>query len=945
MNTRATEAHAIAEASPVAHAEHVRASHHEHAPGKSGSAVFAQILGQKVAASDPTQTSEAESKKLPGLPELPNVRATSMTTPEPRGPTSLAMTDTLDTGIPPARIFHEKDVPGGKQTEANTTNQPAKGPAVKVTHSATALSPSAPDIRRFPREFASPVPKATETSKPPAETKVPTPSEQPVLREKRSPSTPHPPQPEQGSVINRETSNGDDRPAVRLAARGESRTETPHAAARASTDKPATKPASEALVPPASPSRDAPNTLDTPDLKPVIHSSAKEQVVAGRPTVKASALDSASPSTASTTVEPRLPKVAPHPVATARPGTTPDVTTAAANASSDVPPTHLQAPVHDSDASPKATTHPPDSRAHVLYAQARTVTPTTFAPDGNTTMANARAVAEDVPLTTNAQHAREPNNDSNVTKPHTKAGPAVPASHTPRTSTLPLGAVPTAVATSAPILSPTQATIPSPTAPSNEKPAPGARHPSKDSNERTVANTTAAPILPTTLSPPVPIPNGASTTQDHSATAATVDGPKAEPFSQNTAPVAKPAIVDHAPASTNHSPRKPTSVPADAAATAPSAQPLPVAVAAATPPPAKAAEPPPRGETSPVAAATPTRPSIARPKQAATIADQSSIAVGSSEKPSSESAEPSPSPSAPAPALPPPTPISPTTANAISAAGPQGAPSRAKNESIQPKKRIAETGRDIEDRSDGRSEVDDGDAAPAQAFRLAVEPTATAPSAGAPPVEPKVVKAAERPASETPDLSTSASSKPHSPAPTPDLLAGQNTARLVPPPMVEKPATVGTAIPPQTVVSASTVDGPAFSAAEQTSKLVDRAIDDPGLSVAVMPHAAHMSITSTTGDLALHVRVRDGSADVNVSGSLAPLFDSKAPEVRTVLAGEGLSLGSFATDQRGQSQHHQQPSEPGARPDSHPTLPKPRHTSSVTSDTDISDDHRIHVTA
>jgi hypothetical protein len=111
-----------------------------------------------------------------------------------------------------------------------------------------------------------------------------------------------------------------------------------------------------------------------------------------------------------------------------------------------------------------------------------------------------------------------------------------------------------------------------------------------------------------------------------------------------------------------------------------------------------------------------------------------------------------------------------------------------------------------------------------------------------------------------------------------------------------------------------------------------------------MPHAAHMSILSTTGDLALHVRVRDGSADVNVSGSLAPLFDAKAPEVRTVLAGEGLNLGSFATDQRGQSQQHQQPAEPFARSEARAAPPTSRPTSSIARDTDLSDDH-IHVTA
>jgi hypothetical protein len=163
--------------------------------------------------------------------------------------------------------------------------------------------------------------------------------------------------------------------------------------------------------------------------------------------------------------------------------------------------------------------------------------------------------------------------------------------------------------------------------------------------------------------------------------------------------------------------------------------------------------------------------------------------------------------------------------------------------------------------------------------------------------------------------------------------------------VADKPIPLAPNLAPQNTVPLSNAEAATLATTEQTTKLVDRAIDDPGLSVAVLPHAAHMSITSTTGDLALHVRVRDGSADVNVSGSMAPLFDSKAPEVRTVLAGEGLSLGSFGTDQRGQSQQHHQPSEPAARSDARPTSPNVRAPSSVPSDTDISDDRRIHVTA
>jgi hypothetical protein len=301
-----------------------------------------------------------------------------------------------------------------------------------------------------------------------------------------------------------------------------------------------------------------------------------------------------------------------------------------------------------------------------------------------------------------------------------------------------------------------------------------------------------------------------------------------------------------------------------------------------------------------------------------------------------------------------PTLIRPTTANAASAGDPQSAPAPAKNESVPPKKIGANTKRDLDgrlhdrfdDRSDDRSDVDDKDAAPTQVPHPTAAPTPTAPHSQPPHVEPKVAKAAERPVSEPPDLSTSATHKPTSSAPTSELLLGQNAARLVPTPLVEKPPTAGTASPPPNAISASTVDGPASSAAEQTSKLLDRAINDPGLSVAVMPHAAHMNITSTTGDLALHVRVRDGSADVSVSGSMAPLFDSKAPEVRTVLASEGLNLGSFATDQRGQSQQqHQQPPEPTVRSNSRTALPSSRQTPSVGDTSDISDDHRIHVTA
>jgi len=153
-----------------------------------------------------------------------------------------------------------------------------------------------------------------------------------------------------------------------------------------------------------------------------------------------------------------------------------------------------------------------------------------------------------------------------------------------------------------------------------------------------------------------------------------------------------------------------------------------------------------------------------------------------------------------------------------------------------------------------------------------------------------------------------------------------------------------TFLPAGSDASVHEASAPSTPAAQRTD-LVDRAIADPGLSVTVMPHSAHLSIASDAGDLALHVRVRDGSADVNVSGSMAPLFDAKAPEVRNILAGEGLQLGSFATDQRGHSQGQQgQPESAPRTNDPHP-LPPPRRASTSTPEVQIADDRRIHVTA
>lgn len=133
--------------------------------------------------------------------------------------------------------------------------------------------------------------------------------------------------------------------------------------------------------------------------------------------------------------------------------------------------------------------------------------------------------------------------------------------------------------------------------------------------------------------------------------------------------------------------------------------------------------------------------------------------------------------------------------------------------------------------------------------------------------------------------------------------------------------------------------------AVEAAAIYQRAIEDSGLAVTVLPHVAHLSLSSDAGDLSLHVRVRDGSADVNVSGSMATIFESKAPEMRTVLANQGLGLGSFAADHHGQGGHSQQHPEP-ATSDHHPSHPakatRPRATAGESTQLD---EGRIHITA
>jgi hypothetical protein len=137
------------------------------------------------------------------------------------------------------------------------------------------------------------------------------------------------------------------------------------------------------------------------------------------------------------------------------------------------------------------------------------------------------------------------------------------------------------------------------------------------------------------------------------------------------------------------------------------------------------------------------------------------------------------------------------------------------------------------------------------------------------------------------------------------------------------------------------VDGRHARVSNRISSMDGPGGDDDGLSMTVMPHAAHMSIESSEGDLALHLRVRHGSADVTVGGSMAPLFESRAPEARAALASEGLSLGRFDLGQQGGGQQGQPAPERPERA-SEPSTPY-RHQATTAESTPT--DGRIHVTA
>ncbi len=76
--------------------------------------------------------------------------------------------------------------------------------------------------------------------------------------------------------------------------------------------------------------------------------------------------------------------------------------------------------------------------------------------------------------------------------------------------------------------------------------------------------------------------------------------------------------------------------------------------------------------------------------------------------------------------------------------------------------------------------------------------------------------------------------------------------------------------------------------------LLEQAVRDEGLMVAVLPRAAHISIQTDDGRaLELHLRLSPEGAHIRASGALAPMIGAQLPALGLELAAQGLTLSGF----------------------------------------------------
>jgi hypothetical protein len=81
-------------------------------------------------------------------------------------------------------------------------------------------------------------------------------------------------------------------------------------------------------------------------------------------------------------------------------------------------------------------------------------------------------------------------------------------------------------------------------------------------------------------------------------------------------------------------------------------------------------------------------------------------------------------------------------------------------------------------------------------------------------------------------------------------------------------------------------------------------LEDPSLRVVMLPNVARVSVdTADAGRVSIQVKMKDGIADISATGPAAPLVEARQGELRTALAKEGLSMGSFDSPSHGRGRH------------------------------------------
>jgi flagellar hook-length control protein FliK len=110
---------------------------------------------------------------------------------------------------------------------------------------------------------------------------------------------------------------------------------------------------------------------------------------------------------------------------------------------------------------------------------------------------------------------------------------------------------------------------------------------------------------------------------------------------------------------------------------------------------------------------------------------------------------------------------------------------------------------------------------------------------------------------------------------------------------MEKPLPTASSTAPSTTATSSAKPAADLSRPSAVP-FAHEAENDSSLHVALLPQAAHLRMeVEGAGDLSLHLRMRDGFAHVTVSGAAAPLVEMRSADLRSALAGQGLSLGQL----------------------------------------------------